>query len=159
MVYPGTLGCCGASYKFDRYYSEEDTYPKYCFEGDHTTHPSDVRYNICTIKICTEEDCGTDLHNATKKEYENQQEAKERARKARNASREKQKASKRARIGELQKEGKKSEARRIRAEMLGMDPNDPELNSDVDPEGCEEFDYASDSSLVPPWDRSDDGSY
>eukprot|EP00562_Extubocellulus_spinifer_P006911 CAMPEP_0178515832 /NCGR_PEP_ID=MMETSP0696-20121128/24769_1 /TAXON_ID=265572 /ORGANISM="Extubocellulus spinifer, Strain CCMP396" /LENGTH=155 /DNA_ID=CAMNT_0020146025 /DNA_START=76 /DNA_END=539 /DNA_ORIENTATION=- len=111
--------------------------------------PSDVRYNNCTVKICTKEGCGPDLHDATKKEYGNQQEAKKRARTAKKASREKEKASMRARIEELKKEGRKREARRLRAAMLGMDPDDPELNSDVDPDGCEEFDYASDSSLVP----------
>mmetsp|Transcript_16848 Transcript_16848/g.33617 ORF Transcript_16848/g.33617 Transcript_16848/m.33617 type:complete len:215 (-) Transcript_16848:216-860(-) len=157
--YTGTLGCCGASYRFHRHYSEERADPKYCFEGDHTTEPSDVRYNNCTVKICTKEGCGPDLHDATKKEYGNQQEAKKRARTAKKASREKEKASMRARIEELKKEGRKREARRLRAAMLGMDPDDPELNSDVDPDGCEEFDYASDSSLVPPWAGSDDGSY
>ena len=87
-------------------------------------------------------------------------EHKKRAREAKQAERESENASKRLRIEKLQHEGKTREARHLRAEMLGMDLHgeEDEFNSDVDPDGCEEFDCASDSSLVPPWGAGGSGS-
>lgn len=156
--YTGTLGCCGASYKFHRHYSDEKADPKYCFEGTHTTNAEEVEYNDTTVKHCTKDDCGKEFHAMTKKVYDEQMERKKRARETQKAERKKEKASKRSCIETLQAEGKQREARRLRAEMLGMDPDDDELDSDIDPDGCEEFDCASDSSIVPPWAMSD-GDY
>ena len=151
--YTGTLGCCGAYHRFHRFYDHGDdaTEPKYCYEGPHTSNPDEVEYNGKTIKICNAGDCAEDLCAASKNARDKQAEAKTKANAAKRKAREEEKTAKRARINKLKNEGKTREARRLRAEMLGMDPEDSELNSDNDPDGCEEFDYASDSSLVPPW--------
>lgn len=157
--YTGKLGCCGADYRFHRHYSDgEKADPKYCFEGRHTTNPNEVEYNNTTVKHCTEDECGEELHKMTKKLHEKQMEGKKRAREAKKAAKKEEKASKRSCIEKLYSEGNRRDARRLRAEMLGMDPDDEFLNSDIDPDGCEEFDFLSDSSIVPPW-AMDGGDY
>ncbi len=145
--YTGYLDCCGASYKFHRHGSDEKVNPKYCFVGNHTNDPEDVKYNEFTMKPC-DESCGGNLKAVTEETYDDQKKRKKRERKeARDA--------KKARIEKLKSEGKRREARLARAEMLGISDTE-DLNSDVDPDGCEEFDCASDSSIVPPWYLSDD---
>ena len=152
--YVGRLMCCGADYRFHRYYSDDKASPKYCFVGTHTTDPDEVTYNTTTIKICSKEDCGEELYNSTKEAYDQQREAKTRKRQAKAKDREAAKKVKQEEIAKLQAQGKSREARKLRAQVLGLDDDD--LNSDEDPDGCAEFDYASDSSLVPPWIQDDD---
>jgi len=149
--YTGKLGCCGAAYEFHRHDSREKADPKYCFQGSHTTDPDEVKYNKSSILICSVDRCGKELHDITKETYNRQKDAKKRAREEKKKKRSEDETSKKARIKELTSEGKTREARQLRASMLGLDSNDDALDSDVDPDGCEEFDYASDSSLVPPW--------
>mmetsp|Transcript_21008 Transcript_21008/g.44983 ORF Transcript_21008/g.44983 Transcript_21008/m.44983 type:complete len:202 (+) Transcript_21008:54-659(+) len=153
--YTGTLGCCGADYRFHRHSSDDKAEPAHCFEGTHTTHPDEVEYNKTTIKHCDKDGCGEDLHKISKAAYDGQMKSKKRAREAQKAKRDAEKTSKRARIDELRSQGKRREARLLRAELLGMEVDEEDMNSDIDPDGCEEFDYASDSSLVPPWAADD----
>jgi hypothetical protein len=110
------------------------------------------------MKHCTVETCGKKLHDETKKVYDEQMEAKKRAREEQKAKKETAKKAKKAQAQELKAKGNKREARKLRAEAIGFQYEDGELDSDQDPDGCEEFDGASDSSLVPPW-AGDDGDY
>jgi hypothetical protein len=61
----------------------------------------------------------------------------------------KTKAAQTKEIERLKGDDKRREARVLRARMLGLGYGSDELNSDNT--DCEEFDYASDSSLVLPW--------
>ena len=60
---------------------------------------------------------------------------------------------------EIEKEDNQREARRLRADMLRLDPLSDSLDSDIDPDLCAEFDNASDSSIVPLWLAGDDSDY
>jgi hypothetical protein len=150
--YTGNLMCCGAYHKFHRHHSDGmKTDPENCFEGSHTTDPTQVQYNQYTIKICNVQECGEACFKASKEVYDEQQKVKlETKRKAEGDAAEEKRQTK-ARIGELHEQGKRREARQLRADMLGLDCDPDELNSDEDEDGCAEFDYADDSSLEPPW--------
>jgi len=54
-------------------------------------------------------------------------------------------------VQELQVHGKCRAAGKLFAELRGVQCDENELNLDVESEGCHEFDYASDSSLVLHW--------
>ena len=110
-----------------------------------------MKYNKSSILICSVDKCGKELHDIAKETYKRQEDAKKRSREEKKRKRSEDKTSQKARIKELTSEGKTREARQLRASMLGLDSNDDTLDSDVDSDGCEEFDCASDSSLVPPW--------
>ncbi len=91
------------------------------------------------------------LHTAAKKAFDNQREEAKREKEVAKRHREEEKERMKAQIDDLKGQGKRREARKLHARMLGLDSSDEELDSDIDPDGCEEFDSASDSSLVPPW--------
>ena len=156
--YQGELLCCGTSYRFHRHNSDSKVGQKYCFIGEHTTNPADVDYNLAysprysTMKICNDS-CGSsnDTKAATKEESERQQNDKKRKQQEELNERRNARQRMQEREEELKSQGNTREARRLRAERLGMyDCTD--LNSDEDSDDCAEFDYASDSSLVPPWE-------
>mmetsp|Transcript_39728 Transcript_39728/g.95966 ORF Transcript_39728/g.95966 Transcript_39728/m.95966 type:complete len:194 (-) Transcript_39728:42-623(-) len=156
--YEGTLQCCGADHRFHRHYSDDKTVPEYCFNGAHTTDPTEVDYLKSTITICNAKGCGKEHYERTKKSYEDQKERKATQKEQQKAEKKAEKAKQKADIKKLMSEGNRREARKLRADMLGMDIDSDELNSDMDSYGCEEFDCASDSSLVPPW-AMDDADY
>jgi hypothetical protein len=59
--YCGSLACCGASHKFHRHGSFEESNPAHCFEGNHTEDASIVKYTKgfgASIKICSAKRCG-----------------------------------------------------------------------------------------------------
>ena len=149
--YEGTLACCGAFYRFQRHCEDEFADPASCFLGLHTVDPSQVQYSHNTIQICDPKRCGRKLHEQTKLAQQEQEKLSKSVTAGKRAAEQEDKQSKRARIDSLKKEGKRREARLLRAELLGLDCPSEELDSDVDPDGCHEFDYASDSSLVPPF--------
>lgn len=150
--YQGTLGCCGAYQRFHRHGLGEDVVdPKECYRGPHEADPNRVVYNKSTIKICSKELCGEALHTAAKEAFDKQREEAKREKEIAKRQREEERERMKAQIDDLKGQGKRREARKLRARMLGLDSSDEELDSDVDSEGCEEFDSASDSSLVPPW--------
>jgi hypothetical protein len=152
--YTGYLTCCGADYKFHRYYSKDKADPAYCFQGKHTTDPNDVDYTIAedpkdsTIIPCGEScKCSESIKASVKATAKEQ--LKERKRQIAKAKAEQleERKRKKARIEELKAEGKTREARHLRADMLGYDDFDG-LNSDESSNSCDEFDCASDSSLI-----------
>ena len=156
--YQGKLLCCGTSYKFHRHNSDSKLGQKYCFVGEHTTNPADVDYTLAyssqysTIKICNDTcGCSDEMKAATKEESEKQ--LNDKKRKHQEELNERQNARQRIqdREEELKAGGNTREARRLRAERLGLG-DCMGLNSDEDSDDCQEFDCASDSSLVPPWE-------
>ena len=146
--YEGVLTCCGASHHFHRYYSEESTHPEYCFKGNHTADPSEAQYNMKTIKPCGVQTCGKELHDMAMTALKNQQD--EANHREQQEKREREEYWKK-RIEEAPPDLARREARRARAERLGLDPDAESLNSENDSGGCEEFDCASDSSLECPF--------
>lgn len=149
--YHGTLMCCGAEHKFHRYYSDSKTETENCFSGPHTTNLKQVGYNRYSIKPCTKEDCGEENFQKAVQAYKEQERQRQEEERARTERRGVEREQQQSRIDELLAAGKQREARHLRAEMLGIECAEGELDSDVDSDGCAEFDYASDSSLVPPW--------
>ena len=129
--------------------------------GEHTTNPEDVDYTLAyshqysTIKICNDTcRCSDDIKAATKEESEKQQNDKKRKHEEELNERQNARQRTQEREKELKAQGNTRDARRLRAERLGLGEC-MGMNSDEDPDDCEEFDYASDSSLVPPWELDD----
>lgn len=144
--YTCKLGCCGADYTFHN--GKAKAIPKDCFRGEHTIYPNDVTYNGSRVVICTIEKCGKERHDASKAIYKLQIETKKLDREHRKKRR---LECKEACIKEIEKEDNHREARRLRADMLGLDTLSDSIDSDIDPDLCAEFDNASDSSIVPLW--------
>ena len=82
------------------------------------------------------------------KQEQRQKEVKIQAKEARRKTKE----DVRQEIEELKANGKRREARYLRADLIGFPYEQGELDSDEHSSVRLEFDCASDSSLVPPWE-------
>lgn len=144
--YEGVLTCCGAEYRFHRYYSEEEMSAKYCFQGEHAADPSMVEYNESTIPICQGDPCGHEHHQRSKMVYEAQNQARAAVKAGEKRATEEHWKK---RIEEAPPDKKRREERKARAARLGLydGTNSDEFDSDEHSDSCVEFDCASDSSL------------
>ena len=156
--YVGTLECCGCDYKFHHYYEQSKATPKYCFKGQHTNDATEVLYNGLSICICETEECGKECHEVSNQAYQQQLAEKKVRKEARKAAAKQAREEEEKRIAAIEDpKARRREARKARAERLGLELDESELHSDSD--SCHTLDYASDSSLVPPWMMDSDGDY
>lgn len=156
--YIGTLKCCGCEYKFHRHNSDAKAFPKECFKGEHTSNPTQVLYNGLSICICTSESCGADRHQISNQAYQQQIAEKKARKEARKEAAKQARQEEEKRIAAIEDPTqRRREARKARAERLGLEMDESDLNSDES--SCDSFDCASDSSLVPPWMMDSDGDY
>ena len=113
-------------------------------------------------QTCQKDKCGEAFFQATKSVADEQEAYRENVKKEARERKQRNKAETNEKISALHQAGLTREARYLRADSIGFQYEEGELDSDEHPDSCEEFDIASDSSLVPPWcldqSSSDDSS-